>query len=108
MRYKIDDDAGTSHTHYAPHRLCHQEGTGEIDIQHTMPIPLIHIEQRNAWLHGGMVDENVDMTEVILHLIDNILCGYFLGDIVNVRLRTSTLCENLINNFLDIDRRNIN
>ena len=69
-----------------------------------MPIPFVHFQKRGVWFHCGMIDENVNATEIFFHLIDQVLRTNFFGDILKIGFRMSALCDDLIDNFLNIDR----
>ena len=57
--------------------------------------------------HRGVIDQDVDPTEIIFHLFDDILCAYFFGNIIDICSGAAAFGKDLINNLFDIDRRNI-
>ena len=56
------------------------------------------------WFHRGMMNENIQSAEIILHLFDDVLRSQFLGDIFDVGFCPSAFFANLIHHFFHVDR----
>ena len=58
-------------------------------------------------LDGGVIDQDVNAPEILLHLIDNVLGPNLLGHILNICPGLASARVDLLHHMLDVDRRNI-
>lgn len=57
------------------------EGTLEVDVDDGIPLLLSHFQHQSIFGDAGVVDKNVDMSEVLVNLVDKSLCLSEVGSI---------------------------
>src|SRR6185503_15620512 len=92
-RTDVDDTAIFARAHPFPHRLGHVEAAAEIDVDHLVPRLAAHPLHRAVARDAGIVDQNVDRSEVALYLLDTSHAGVEVGHVPFVGLDAGALAE---------------
>jgi hypothetical protein len=72
---------GSAWQHPSGDGAAHDEGAGEVGVDHAPPVREAHVEERFAVLDAGVVDEDVDGTHVGFDRLDGGGHGGFLDDV---------------------------
>ena len=80
-RGDVDDGAAALVAHDRRHRLGHQEGTGEVDRQHPLPLLQRHVQHRLEHRDARVVDQCIDAAELPVRLLHGVLHRRRVGDI---------------------------
>ena len=52
------------------------ESRFEVDVNHGIPLGFRHTEHESVFRDAGVVDQNIDLTEIFVHLLHD-FCGFF-------------------------------
>jgi hypothetical protein len=84
---------GSAWQHPSGDGAAHDEGAGEVGVDHAPPVREAHVEERFAVLDAGVVDEDVDGTHVGFDRLDGGGHGGFLDDVEGAgAIRSSPKC----------------
>ena len=83
--------------HVIAHGLIHKEDVFQLGVRHTVPVFLLKVQGRLADIDAGAVDQNVDATELLIHLCHKILNS---GEGSYIQLHGDTDPAGLLADFL--------
>src|SRR5216683_1670131 len=76
------DDAAPAPLHHAAHRRARQaEAGGEVDVDHRLPILVLHAQRQLVAGEAGIVDEDVELTRRLLRRLDERVGGGRIGEV---------------------------
>src|SRR5437773_1882073 len=63
-RADVDDSPVLARAHAVEHRLGHIEAAAEVDVDHLVPLPAVHLANRSVAGDPGVIDQHIGRPEV--------------------------------------------
>ena len=101
-RCHVDDGAGFLAHHDRKNGVDIVERRFEVNGNHSIPLLLGHAEHETIFCDTCVVDQDVDVTEVILDLLHNLLGSVEVCRIGSVTLALHAICSDFLLGFLAV------